>query len=264
MKIRLHQFLSKCGVFSSKSEVKNAIWDGKITVNGSTVKNISFEFNPNKKVIMYQNEELHLPTENIYFLLNKPSGYICSRLNSHEKELGKKSVYEILRESVKSTAYESLITVGRLDQETTGFLIVTTDGKLVHKITSPDNNVKKTYYVKTTKSITEKQIKIIRNGVKFSVNDHGITQEYTTRPAEISYITKYTLKITIDEGKKREIRRIFSTLGNEVTVLHRLSTENMELSNYKLEIGDYCKITIQEIEEFIFGKSIPHKKGEKN
>jgi 16S rRNA U516 pseudouridylate synthase RsuA-like enzyme len=81
MKIRLHQFLSKCGIFSSKSEVKKAIWDGEITVNGSVVKNISFEFKPNKKIVMYQNKELYLPTENVYFLLNKPSGYICYRLN---------------------------------------------------------------------------------------------------------------------------------------------------------------------------------------
>ena len=106
MKIRLHQFLSKCGIFSSKAEVKKAIWDGDITVNGSLVKNISFEFNTNKKTVMYKNKELHLPTENVYFLLNKPDGYICSRLNSHERELDKKSVYEIFRNSVKPTVYE--------------------------------------------------------------------------------------------------------------------------------------------------------------
>ena len=252
MKIRLHQFLSKCGIFSSKAEVKKAIWDGDITVNGSLVKNISFEFNTNKKTVMYKNKELYLPTENVYFLLNKPDGYICSRLNSHERELDKKSVYEIFRNSVKPTVYESLITVGRLDEETTGFLIVTTDGKLVHKITDPNKNIKKTYFVETGSIISEKQISLIRKGVKIIVRDHDITEEYYTRPAEVSDITHYTVKITIDEGKKREIRRMFHSIGNEVVAIHRLSTENMVLSDYKLDIGDFCKITSEDIDDLIF------------
>ena len=68
MKIRLHQFLSKCGVFSSKNEIKKAIWDGKISLNGSIVKNISFEFNPEKKKVVYEGEELLLPQNDKYFL----------------------------------------------------------------------------------------------------------------------------------------------------------------------------------------------------
>jgi 16S rRNA pseudouridine516 synthase len=247
MKIRLHQFLSKCGIFSSKSEVKKAIWDGEITVNGSVVKNISFEFKPNKKIVMYQNKELYLPTENVYFLLNKPSGYICSRLNSQEKEYGKISIYEIFREAVEPTVYESLITVGRLDEETTGFLLVTTDGKMVHKITNPNNNIKKTYYIEAMELITKKQIDSIKMGVRIIISDHDETQKYTTRPAIVDDITDYTIKLTIDEGKKREIRRMFHSIGNEVDTIHRISTENMQLSNYNLEIGDFCKVTIQEI-----------------
>ncbi|MFQ3360430.1 MAG: pseudouridine synthase [Candidatus Poseidoniales archaeon] len=252
MKIRLHQFLSKCGIFSSKSEVKKAIWDGEITVNGSVVKNISFEFKPNKKIVMYQNKELYLPTENVYFLLNKPSGYICSRLNSQEKEYGKISIYEIFREAVEPTVYESLITVGRLDEETTGFLLVTTDGKMVHKITNPNNNIKKTYYIEAMELITKKQIDSIKMGVRIIISDHDETQKYTTRPAIVDDITDYTIKLTIDEGKKREIRRMFHSIGNEVDTIHRISTENMQLSNYNLEIGDFCKVTIQEINELIF------------
>lgn len=252
MKIRLHQFLSKSGVFSSKSALKKAIWDGEITVNESIVKNISFEFNPNTKKVTYRNKELHLPIENLYFLLNKPSGYICSRLNSQEREYGKKSIYEIFRGVVSAGAYESLITVGRLDEETTGFLLVTTDGKLVHKITNPINNIQKTYYIETMEMITEKQVNSIKTGVKIIVNDHGETQKYMTRPARVSEITDYTVKLTIDEGKKREIRRMFHSLGNEVDTIHRISTENMHLVDYNLEMGEFCKISIEDIKEFIF------------
>lgn len=93
MKIRLHQFLSKSGIFTSKAKVKESIWEGKITINGVIIKNMSYEFNPNKKKVIYDNKIIKLPQKESYFLLNKPLGFICSRLNSQEKKLAKKSVY---------------------------------------------------------------------------------------------------------------------------------------------------------------------------
>ena len=97
MKLRLHQFLSKTGDFTSKADVKQAIWDGDVTVNGSVVKNIAFEFNPAKRIVEFQGRILKLPITDFYFLLNKPQGYICSRLNSQERELNKTSVYELFQ-----------------------------------------------------------------------------------------------------------------------------------------------------------------------
>ncbi len=255
MKIRLHQFLSKCGIFSSKNEIKNAIWDGKITVNGSIVKNISFEFNPDKKKVIYDNEELSLPQNEKYFLLNKPMGFICSRLNSQERKLGKKSIYELFYGKVSTVVYESLITVGRLDENTTGFLLVTTDGKLAHKITSPRNKVKKTYYIETTKLISLKQIDAIRKGIKIKINDNGKIEEYISRPTILTDIEENSMILTIDEGKKREIRRIFNSVGNEVSKLHRLSTEKMSLNDYKLELGEFCEINFEDIDLNVFGNN---------
>ena len=252
MKIRLHQFLSKCGIFSSKNEIKNAIWDGKITVNGSIVKNISFEFNPEKKKVIYDKKELSLPQNEKYFLLNKPMGFICSRLNSQERKLGKKSIYELFYGRVSKIVYESLITVGRLDENTTGFLLVTTDGKLAHKITNPKNKIKKTYYIETTKSISLEQIDSIKNGIKIKINDNGKVEEYISRPTILTDIEEKSMILTIDEGKKREIRRMFDSVGNEVSKLHRLSTEKMLLNHYKLELGEYCEINFEDIDRDVF------------
>jgi pseudouridine synthase len=252
MKIRLHQFLSKCGIFSSKNEIKNAIWDGKITVNGSIVKNISFEFNPEKKKVIYDKKELSLPQNEKYFLLNKPMGFICSRLNSQERKLGKKSIYELFYGRVSKIVYESLITVGRLDENTTGFLLVTTDGKLAHKITNPKNKIKKTYYIETTKSISLEQIDSIKNGIKIKINDNGKVEEYISRPTILTNIEEKSMILTIDEGKKREIRRMFDSVGNEVSKLHRLSTEKMLLNDYKLELGEYCEINFEDIDRDVF------------
>ena len=252
MKIRLHQFLSKCGIFSSKNEIKNAIWDGKITVNGSIVKNISFEFNPEKKKVIYDKKELSLPQNEKYFLLNKPIGFICSRLNSQERKLGKKSIYELFYGRVSKIVYESLITVGRLDENTTGFLLVTTDGKLAHKITNPKNKIKKTYYIETTKSISLEQIDSIKNGIKIKINDNGKVEEYISRPTILTDIEEKSMILTIDEGKKREIRRMFDSVGNEVSKLHRLSTEKMLLNDYKLDLGEYCEINFEDIDRDVF------------
>ena len=97
MKLRLHQFLSKTGHFTSKREVKEAVWSGDITVNDSVVKDIAFQFNARKKEVAYRGTPLRLPSEERTFLLNKPRGVVCSRLNSQEAALGKRSVFEVFR-----------------------------------------------------------------------------------------------------------------------------------------------------------------------
>ena len=252
MKLRLHQFLSKCGEFTSKSDVKKAIWDGDITINDSIVKNIAYEFNPAKRSVKYRGRELHLPSNEVYFLLNKPSGYICSRLNSQELELNKASVYELFRSTVEPSVYEALVTVGRLDEETTGFLLVTTDGKLVHSITDPEKKIRKTYRVETESKITEHQLESIRKGVSVSVVEYGSREEFKTRPAIIDLEHKSCAILTIDEGKKRQIRRMFTSLDNHVTQLHRLGTEGMQLEDFNLEEGEFCSVTRDEIHQAIF------------
>ncbi len=254
-KIRLHQFLSKCGYFSSKEEVKQAIWSGDITVNGKITKHIAFEFNTYNRIVMYRGIELKLPETNIYFLLNKPVGCICSRLNSHERELEKKSVYELFRSDVSASVYESLVTVGRLDENTTGFLLVTSDGDLVNRITKPEKKVDKSYRVESHDLISEAQLISLRKGVDIVVDDHGSTEKYSTLPATVELEHDYCAIVTINEGKKRQIRRMFTSIGNEVKHLHRLSTEGMVLADYNLQPGEFCSITREEIERLIFAPS---------
>ena len=249
MKIRLHQFLSKCGEFSSKRDIKEAIWNGEIQINDSIIKDIKFEFNPNTKVVSYQGKILKLPEKNHYFLVNKPSGYICSRLNSQEKELGKKSIFELFEDRLSKNIYPSLVTVGRLDEDTTGLLLVTTDGKIVDKITNPKNHIEKKYLVKTDLEITEEEITAIRKGIAIRIVEEYHTEEYVSRPARISLQDVDLAILTIDEGKKRQIRRMFDTLGNYVVSIHRLAIGDMNLEDYNLKIGVFEEISLEEILE---------------
>ena len=256
MKLRLHQFLSKTGAFSSKAEVKQAIWNGDISVNGSVVKNMTFQFNVNTKHVTYKEKRLELHDEEVHFLLHKPLGCICSRLNTHELSLGKESVYEVFREHVEPTTFERLVTVGRLDENTTGFLLVTTDGKIVHRITSPEHTVRKTYEVHTTHDITEDQLDAIRNGVRIVVDDGEASVAYWTKPGKVERASNRSVLLTIAEGKKRQIRRMFGALENPVITLHRHSTELMKLEDYDLQPGEFVGISRRQIIDLILNPSI--------
>tara|TARA_B100000530_G_scaffold64693_3_gene37943 strand:+ start:18343 stop:19101 length:759 start_codon:yes stop_codon:yes gene_type:complete len=247
MKIRLHQFLSKCGEFSSKREIKEVIWNGEILINDSIVKDMKFEFNANTKIVSYKGKILRLPEKNHYFLLNKPMGYICSRLNSQERILGKKSIFELFEKTLSKNIYQSLVTVGRLDEDTTGLLLVTTDGKIVDKITNPGNQVSKKYFVKTELEITKEEIEAIRDGVSIKIVEENHIEEYVSRPAKITIQGFDTAILIIHEGKKRQIRRMFDTLGNYVLSIHRLAIGNLELKDYTLEEGDFIEIQLEDI-----------------
>ena len=251
MKIRLHQFLSKCGIFESKNDVKKAIWSGEIEVNGSIMKDMKFEFNTNKTSVTYRGTILELPTKNYYFIVNKPTGYICSRLSSQEKILGKKSIFEIFKNNLSKSVYQSLVTVGRLDEDTTGLLLVTTDGKLVDRITNPNNHVPKKYLVDTELDIVEEEVSAIRKGVDIKIIEENFTEKYTSRPAKIILQDSNQAILIIDEGKKRQIRRMFDSMGNYVVSIHRLAIGNMNLDDFNINQGEFEEITLEKINKTI-------------
>ena len=193
MKIRLHQFLSRTGHFSSKNKAKNAVWGGSITVGGRVVKDISYEFNPEKREVLFKGIKLSLPSNYDYFILNKPAGVICSRINKHERSLNKNSVFSLFEGRIDSRVLDSLVTVGRLDEGTTGLLIMTNDGSLVNDVANPSKNIGKTYAVKVSKRVTSELISSIRMGVSIDITRDGMTEEYLTMPAEVTKISNYSI-----------------------------------------------------------------------
>jgi len=247
MKIRLHQFLSRTGHFSSKSKVKKSVWDGSISVGGRIVKDISYEFNPDKREVVYNGVRLSLPSNYHYFILNKPKGVICSRINNHERALNKKSVFSLFETLIDPKISDSLVTVGRLDEGTTGLLILTNDGSLVNDIANPSKNIGKTYLLKVSRRITSELIDSIRKGVSIDIVSDGVIKEYTTMPARVTKLSDYSIEVTIFEGKKRQIRRMIEVLGNSVLQLHRLSIGSLDLESYSLDPGQYIEETREEI-----------------
>lgn len=255
MKVRLHQFLSRTGQFSSKREVKEAIWAGEVTVAGSMIKDIAFQFNANTKEVHWKGNLLRLPGLHRTYVLNKPRGVICSRLNRQERSLGKRSVFELLRAFVNDSTYDRMLTVGRLDEQTTGLLILTTDGHLVHRITSPDSKVEKVYAVKTDQPPSEEDLTTLRKGVQIELEENGVIHAYHTLPAQVVVEEDGTVVLTISEGKKRQVRRMFSTLGFEVLDLHRRSVGGLHLGVLNLDEGASVEMDERLLCQSIFNES---------
>ena len=226
--MRLNKYLAASGV-ASRRESDKLINEGKVTVNGKTA---SLGADVNEDDQIYVNGARVTVKKNEYYILNKPKGYICSV--SDEK--GRKTVIDLMPVNVGR-----IYPVGRLDYDSEGLLILTTDGELAQHLTHPSNTVSKTYLVKIEGTITETVLNPIRSGIEI---DGYITKKCKAHIVETN--KEYTkIHITLTEGKNREIRKMFGAIGKEVTLLKRIKIG--ELSLRGLDRGAYRKLNKQEI-----------------
>ena len=227
--MRINKYLAQCGV-ASRRECDRLIAEGKVTVNGRPAglgddvnegDNIKVDGRP---VTVKKNE---------YYLLHKPKGYLCTV--SDDK--GRKTVMDILGDGVGR-----VYPVGRLDYDSEGLLILTTDGELAQHLTHPSNEVPKTYLVKVEGRLTEADLNPIRSGIEI---DGYVTKKCRAHIVETN--KDYTkVELVLREGKNREIRKMFAAIGREVTLLKR--TKVGELSLRGLDRGAFRKLTPAEVE----------------
>lgn len=227
--MRINKYLAQCGV-ASRRECDRLIAEGKVTVNGRPAglgddvndgDNIKVEGRP---VSVKKNE---------YYLLHKPKGYLCTV--SDDK--GRKTVMDILGDGLGR-----VYPVGRLDYDSEGLLILTTDGELAQHLTHPSNEVPKTYLVKVEGRLTEADLNPIRSGIEI---DGYVTKKCRAHIVETN--KNYTkVELVLREGKNREIRKMFAAIGREVTLLKR--TKVGELSLRGLDRGAFRKLTPAEVE----------------
>jgi pseudouridine synthase len=249
MKIRLHQFLSRAGFFEKKQDAIFAVRQGHILVDKAPMRDLYFEFNPAKKKVYYRTDitqsavELHMH-DLVYFVLHKPLGVICSRLNSQELSLGKVSVFDVFK---SHSAYLSLHTVGRLDEDTSGLLIVTNDGRVSKYITNPAFAVQKTYRVRVDAQLTDIVIRQLLAGVLITVED-GV---HCAKFDSIIRISDSQCEVKLHEGKKREIRLAFQAVGLIVVDLVRTHIGQLELSSLNLAEGSYKQVDFSFLETHI-------------
>ena len=212
----LNKFIAYAGV-CGRREAAILVKEGKIKVNGDVVYEPGFKVSANDK-IFFNNKQLHAQKNLVYILLNKPKDYITTAKDTH----GRKTVFELISQATN----ERVFSVGRLDRNTTGVLLLTNDGELTQKLTHPSFEVKKIYEVKLDKPVQKKDMEAILNGLE--LEDGFIAAD------SIGYSDKKdpsSVGIEIHSGKNRIVRRIFEHLGYDVKNLDRVLFANLTKKN---------------------------------
>ena len=202
-------------------------------VNGEIIVEPQFRVDPMADEIRVDEERVHGPQEKIYYLLNKPRNFVCSN-----KPLGRKRIVVDIFPNDKR-----LFTVGRLDRDTTGLLIVTNDGHFAQKVIHPRSNIEKEYLVKTVQEVEAEHLKKISSG--------SFVEGVYCRPVSVKKVRKGTLKVVVKEGKKREVRVLAEKAGLKSISLKRIRIGGLKLGS--LLEGDYREMTEPE-KEAIFNK----------
>lgn len=231
--MRLDRFLAECGV-GTRSEVRNIIKKNRVTVNGEQAKEIGLKVDAENDQVTLDGQLLGFEKFR-YFMLNKPAGCVSATRDGLSK-----TVLDLLDGEVT----RNLFPVGRLDKDTEGFLLITNDGKLGHRLLSPKKHVDKTYLAITDKTLTDDEMEVFRTGV-------DIGDEKPTMPAEIQFWGEtdngeYVFEVVLREGRFHQVKRMFEAFGSHVTYLKRTAMGCVELDE-ELEPGEYRRLTEAEV-----------------
>lgn len=230
--IRLDKFLADMQV-GTRSQVKDYIRKGNITVNDEIIKKPEFKIDENIDMITYMGKKINY-SKYQYYMLHKPAGVVTATKDNIDK-----TVMDLFSAEVR----KDLFPVGRLDKDTEGLLLITNDGELSHNLLSPKKHVSKTYYVECDGAISDDKINKLQEGL-------DIGDDKLTLPAKVKLISNeistYKLELTIVEGRFHQVKRMIKAIGGEVTYLKRISMGPLVLDE-KLEKGSYRELTSDEI-----------------
>ncbi len=238
--MRLDKFVSKANN-CTRTEARKRIHNGKIRVNGFIEKSISFSISPEDS-IAYKNRNIEIPGP-CYILLNKPKGYICSSTDEVYP-----SALRLLSNNLNipnSLAFvpENLHFAGRLDVDTTGLVLISSDGQWTHRVTSPRNKNAKKYRVGLVEPLTDAQTKALENGILLR------DSEKPTQKSVVSILSKCQIELTLFEGRYHQVKRMMAAIGNHVESLHRCSVGKLNL-NEELKEGEWRELDLDEIALF--------------
>ncbi len=204
LKNRLSKVLATAGV-ASRRACEELIFDGRVKVNGEVVRVPQTLVSLDEDKIHVNGKEIKREEKKVYYMLNKPKGYTCS-----SSRIGSKKIVLDLFEGLPYR----LFTVGRLDRDTTGLLIVTNDGQFAQKVIHPSADLAKEYLVKTDKEISYEHLLSISEGI--------MVESAWVKPVRVTKVRKGTLKVVVKEGKKREVRLLVEKCGLNVLELSRI------------------------------------------
>ena len=227
--MRLDKFLSETTTVS-RSQVKKEIRQGMVTVNGIVEKLPEKQIEEKTDCVCLKGKELHYQPF-VYFMLNKPAGVVSAT----EDTLSKTVVELLSREDYRKDIFPA----GRLDKDTEGFLLLTNDGELAHRLLSPKKHVDKTYFVRLRDALSEEAGAKLETGV-------SIGEKKDTRPAKVERVDTDTILLTIQEGKFHQVKRMLQAVDNQVLYLKRITFGGLSLDE-GLSPGEYRALSDEEV-----------------
>lgn len=227
--VRINKFIATNGIISRR-KVDEYIEQGRVTVNGITIRKQGFKVDPDKDKVSVDGEIIKTNARKVYILLNKPQKVI----SAVSDDKNRKTVVDLVKTK------ERIFPIGRLDYDTTGLILLTNDGELANRLMHPKYKVDKTYLVHLSKPLEEKHRKKITNGV--------FIDNKKTEPAKIKLINKddhSKILTSIHEGRNRQVKRMFEKFGYKVRKLHRTKYGKLKLGN--LKEGKWRKLSNKEV-----------------
>lgn len=229
--VRLQKYLADCQV-ASRRKSEEYILSGRVKVNQKVVTELGVKINPKKDKVYFDNKLLKEVKKFTYIMLHKPEGCVTTS----EEQFNRKTVFDYI-----SNVDARLFSVGRLDFDTSGLLLLTNDGDLTYKLTHPKHNVEKVYYAKIIGQPTKQQVLKFERGLEID--------DYKTAPAKIEVNKtegKFSfVKITIKEGRNRQVRKMCKAIHHPVVSLKRIKIGKLDLGNLKK--GQFRHLTREEI-----------------
>lgn len=235
--MRLQAYMAKCGVASRRGS-EELIEQGRVMVNNKTVRQMGLKVGP-EDIVQVDGETIELVDRKYYIALNKPKGYVCTNYDPNETKYA--------RELIAMRDADLLYNVGRLDKESNGLILFTNDGEFANAMMHPKYQVEKEYLVKLDRPIEIEDLNKALDGIYID-----IPQPYKIKRYDLIPRTKLFLKVTLTEGKNREIRKIFSFLGYDVKSLTRIRIGCIELGD--MVPGEWRNLTAEEISGLLSGK----------
>lgn len=236
--MRLDKFLVACAV-GSRTEVKNLLKAGRVTVNGKKEKSAKLHIDEERDDIRFDGQVLEYE-EFVYYIMNKPKGVISATEDPKHR-----TVLDLLDDIAQS---KEVFPVGRLDIDTHGLLLLTNDGKLAHDLLSPKRHVDKTYLAQVKGIMTQEDVETFAKGIPL--------KDFTCQPAILELVSidleknQSQIRVTIAEGKFHQVKRMVGYCGKEVVDLQRLTMGTLVLDE-NLQRGEWRRLTKEELEALL-------------
>lgn len=232
--IRLDKYLADMGA-GTRQEVKRCIRQGRVKVDGVTAVKPEMKVDENSSSVALDDQAVGYAAYE-YYMLNKPAGVVSATEDAKDT-----TVVEL----IESRKRKDLFPVGRLDKDTVGLILITNDGALSHRLLSPKHHVDKRYYAKIEGIVTEDDVKAFETGVNIGTSQN----EEWTRPARLKIIESAQIseiRLTIQEGKYHQVKRMFEAVDKKVLYLKRERMGSLELDE-SLGPGEYRALTDEEL-----------------